>query len=938
MPSTGSRDKLARSFPLLLPLLALLLYALTSPGLTRGAAAGVYATAAALVDRGHPALDGAVGALAPAPQGADAIPAAFGPVAYAAGHYYHAAPPGPALLATPAYALGLLLAPLLGPTTPTILVVLLGPLLGALAVSGFLRLFQQLGLATRERFVLAVAAALFLWPLAGTLDAPLVAATLVAWLLPTILRLVGAWGPYPDTEQPARFAPLLAAGLGLGALVLIDYGVGILGLLTTLALAARWRRVPRAALALLVAAAAPGLLLAAYQTVAFGRPWGLAFRLAVDPAARSFVHLFRPTALLGALLPLAFLALGWLAATRRRGGAVVPVVLLAGGALVALATRLAWRRETVLPLDWRVPAVPLLTLLVVGTLALASWLAGRRPARVRPGLALPLALLVSIASIAGPIARGATAASPNAAPENDLAPFAIVTRGETRTLWTLTMETQAGTDGTLRLAPHGNAVSPWVDVTPGTAYQLSATSSGAVSAIFSWEDAERRPLAQQAAQWTAGDARTTSFAAPVGAAGLRIAFAAGPRAVTLHDARLVVAAGARVEPFPDYAHAALAFSFDWESAMGGLIHTRSGPSEGEGAGGALNADGSPSVADAEARGRQMREGARFLAANFARDDIHATFYATGYDLLDGNPTCQKFLGDPIYKNVDRAHGWGSDFWQTHPWYLFDPCTTEQQAPAWYFGSLTRELAAAGHEIASHTFGHLYVRGVTPEQLAADLELWQRTAARLGITPAPSFAFPWTSSNSLDGRFYAVFQRLGLTVLTRLYQPLRHPFELDRVPENPALSIFPDQYLPSTPAAEAKALGGIDEVLARRGYFSLWAHPEEVMQQDGPVIWPRVIDYAAAQRARGLWVAPVTKIARYSLATRDARVTALPVAGGWRLTVENGSAQALDGLTLSLPASLTRVTIDGRASSDVRGGQLRLPSLAPGASVVVLATR
>src|SRR5205807_685037 len=147
--------------PLALPVAAFLLYALTSPGLARGDAVGVYLTAGALVERARPAIDGAIAALAPVAPGADAGPAAYGPLAYAAGHYYHTAPPGPAaygplayaaghyyhtappgpaLVAAPGYALGLALAPLLGPDAPALFVLLLGPLLGALAVAGLPRL------------------------------------------------------------------------------------------------------------------------------------------------------------------------------------------------------------------------------------------------------------------------------------------------------------------------------------------------------------------------------------------------------------------------------------------------------------------------------------------------------------------------------------------------------------------------------------------------------------------------------------------------------------------------------------------------------------------------------------------------------------------------------------------------------------------------------
>ncbi|HET8627016.1 MAG TPA: hypothetical protein VFL91_06335, partial [Thermomicrobiales bacterium] len=282
----ADRSRLARLAPLALPPLAFLLYAATAPGLTRGDAAGVYATAAALVEHGRPAIDGAIGALAPAAHGADAGPAAYGPLAYAAGHFYHDAPPGPALLATPAYALGLALAPLLGPDAPALLVALLGPLVGALAVAGVPRLARRAGARGVATALLTLAGALLLWPLTAAPTAPLLAAALLLWLLPAILPLLFPRGATRGEagNSPQDWGVGVAVGLGLGAYLLLDTGAGLLAMLALLALVVRSRRRPGRALALLLGVAVPALVLAAYGTAAFGEPWRLAFRYAVDPA------------------------------------------------------------------------------------------------------------------------------------------------------------------------------------------------------------------------------------------------------------------------------------------------------------------------------------------------------------------------------------------------------------------------------------------------------------------------------------------------------------------------------------------------------------------------------------------------------------------------------------------------------------------------------
>lgn len=516
-------------------------------------------------------------------------------------------------------------------------------------------------------------------------------------------------------------------------------------------------------------------------------------------------------------------------------------------------------------------------------------------------------------------------------------PFAIAPFGTLRPLWTLDHGAHLTDPAALQLARGSTAESPWIDSTPGARYQLTIVSTGNVQVATVWMDAARQPLAHGAmTQQTDGTSRLT-LTTPADAVGCRLQLSAEVEDATITALSLVLAGGVRVESFPNFQRAAFAFSYDWESAMGGLIHTRSAAnSEGNGTPVALQGNGSPVVADAEENGLRMRDGARFLAARFAEHGINATFYTTGYNLLTGNPARERFLGDPIYPNADTAHGWGSDYWRTHSWYGYDPYGTEQMHPAWYFASQTRELAAAGHEIASHTFGHLYVRGVRPEQLAADLHLWRHTASDLGVPIAPSFAFPWTSSNSLDARFWAIFVQFGWTVLTRLYpRDLRHPFELDVVPAEARLCVFPDFYLPSHLAMLKEACARIEETLARRGYHSFWTHPYAVLEQDGVAVWSRVIEAVSDARARGLWVAPVAQIARYALAARQVVVRA--DARGSAITVENRSDQTLEGLTLTFAWRIGHADIDGSATTEVRGDQVRLPPMAPGRHVRVEAS-
>jgi peptidoglycan/xylan/chitin deacetylase (PgdA/CDA1 family) len=423
----------------------------------------------------------------------------------------------------------------------------------------------------------------------------------------------------------------------------------------------------------------------------------------------------------------------------------------------------------------------------------------------------------------------------------------------------------------------------------------------------------------------------------------------------------LTADGVRVEPYPDAARAALAFSFDWESAMGGSIHSK-------------GAEGHDPAA-ATAHGLAMRQGADILREIFATHAVSATFYATGYNLLDGNTERRTFSGNPTYSWAKPKWGWATDYWTTHPWYGDDPFGTVQSDPAWYCGDQTDALRAAGHEIGSHTFGHLYVRGATPEELDTDLGEWDRAAAARALPPVQSFAFPWQSSNSLisgSGRssFYDVMAAHGITSVTRIYpSDLRDHYTLSAVPLyiSPTLQISPDisimpEFLLGPPlegagdvAITGTVASGVDEargevgtvagakqvidtVLARRGVTSFWNHPEQLATNpDVANTWRETVAYAAERRKAGLWIAPVSTIAGYMRDVRQVEVVWQAQAGGYGAIVTNHTAHALDGVTLSFPIAVQAATVEGQPAPRVQETLVVLPRLAAGATVDVQAT-
>jgi peptidoglycan/xylan/chitin deacetylase (PgdA/CDA1 family) len=451
-------------------------------------------------------------------------------------------------------------------------------------------------------------------------------------------------------------------------------------------------------------------------------------------------------------------------------------------------------------------------------------------------------------------------------------------------------------------------------------------------------------------------------AAPPSAAYLQLSFTGDTtelKEISLIDTSV------RVEPFKNYGRAALSFTFDWETAMGGLIHSKGGtPSqrdEGEYGRGISEENIQEALADAARRGKNMRDGADILLDMFTRNRISGTFYGNGYNLLDGNTERRIFMGDPVYKWAAPKNRWESDYWSKNKWFGLDPYGTYKTHPEWYFGDQTDRLRDAGQDIQSHSFGHIYMRGVSREELALDTEAFARYARQKGLPLVRHFAFPWTSSNSLTPDIYRVLGDNGFQSVTRLYYtdqyirqnngkiffdngkrtpenaidyqdfagPNNPYFYLSRVKGDPRLYIFHDYYMTPGDASETAAKQLMEELILRRGYGSVWAHPEEVIGNTEQ--WERVVQYAAQKRNAGLWVDNVANIIQHR---QD--VAQIGVQTKWRdrnkltLTVTNHGRNLVEGTTLTLPAKIGRA--EGALS--FRDAQLVLPPLQPGRSTTI----
>jgi hypothetical protein len=361
----------------------------------------------------------------------------------------------------------------------------------------------------------------------------------------------------------------------------------------------------------------------------------------------------------------------------------------------------------------------------------------------------------------------------------------------------------------------------------------------------------------------------------------------------------------QLRPWPDAKRAAVAFTFDWETTMGGLIHSRSL--------GDPNFDDDPVV-----RGMRMRTGITTTLEIFRPHDIRATYYATGYNFLPGNTARATFMENPIYAWASTENRWTSDRWTTTPWFADDPYGTVQSHPAWYFADLLPLLQAAQQDIQSHTFSHFYGGFVDAREWTLDLDEWARVAALQQVPPASSLAFPWSGSGGMSDANWQLLAERGIRSVTRLSDQsqynlfprdeaglIREP-QCRTLPGHPRILACPDFYL--TPAGLEPARAQLERAIAAGGMIDFWAHTEEVTSPEQIAAWREMVDYVANHDE--LWVAPLSEIAARRQAVAQVELTLLPAAEGeLRFVLHNHSELDLPGLTLALPFVPERLSIN-----------------------------
>ncbi len=151
------------------------------------------------------------------------------------------------------------------------------------------------------------------------------------------------------------------------------------------------------------------------------------------------------------------------------------------------------------------------------------------------------------------------------------------------------------------------------------------------------------------------------------------------------------------------------------------------------------------VAFLEAKSSEERTQIKRLLSLLDRYEIPATWAVVGHLMLDG---CAR-TGNHAHADV-LPHPEYS--WFRKDWYAYDPCTSAVQSPGWYAPDIVEWIRKAyvRHEIASHSFGHIYYGDPEcgPSVARADLAAAVMAAEPKDIT-LKSFVFPRNQVGHLD---------------------------------------------------------------------------------------------------------------------------------------------------------------------------------------------
>jgi peptidoglycan/xylan/chitin deacetylase (PgdA/CDA1 family) len=147
----------------------------------------------------------------------------------------------------------------------------------------------------------------------------------------------------------------------------------------------------------------------------------------------------------------------------------------------------------------------------------------------------------------------------------------------------------------------------------------------------------------------------------------------------------------------------------------------------------------------EADAAEERIQIKRLLALLDRYEIPATWATVGHLMLEG---CTRHDGAVHAEVMPRP-----DYsWFPKDWYVHDPCTSAIQSPGWYAPDILEWIRGTQvrHEIASHSFAHIYYGDPECNAAAARVDLTAAVAAASQCDVSlRSFVFPRNQVGHLD---------------------------------------------------------------------------------------------------------------------------------------------------------------------------------------------
>jgi len=256
-----------------------------------------------------------------------------------------------------------------------------------------------------------------------------------------------------------------------------------------------------------------------------------------------------------------------------------------------------------------------------------------------------------------------------------------------------------------------------------------------------------------------------------------------------------------------------------------------------------------SPAEFEAKNGQLRDVIRRLLALLDRYKVAATWALVGHLFLD---SCERGADGRAHPELARPNY----DWYPYDWYRQDPCTDLATDPLWYGADVVELVrsASTGHEIGSHSFGHIVFGdpGCPPAAARDDTEAWLAAAQGRGVQ-GTSFVFPRNRIGHLDIIAAAGFRCYrGYRMPAKRRVPDRAADAMREVLGAPARASWPSTdasgllEIPGTmpflvpsgrlrrwvsvDARVAKAKGGIRRAVRQRAVFHMWFHPMDLAQE------------------------------------------------------------------------------------------------------------